>query len=163
MFSFCLLPIKPLQPEHGVRCCSNGYTSTCSMLTFLSSLTEAFHPSCTSSIRQHFSPASFLQCSEALTCILSSCNLDSYEPPLFISIKTAQQCTTRLQLSPLGSLIYNSVAITYRMSQYLYNKDCTTMYYKITIVTTRISDLQQCCHYLSNVLVKGLSIRVSYF
>ena len=31
------------------------------------------------------------------------------------------------------------------------------MYYKITIVTTRISDLQQCCHYLSNALVQHFS------
>ena len=29
--------------------------------------------------------------------------------------KTAQQCTARLQLSPLGSLIYNSVATTHRI------------------------------------------------
>ena len=28
------------------------------------------------------------------------------------------------------------------------------MYCKITIVTTRISDLQQCCHYLLNVFTK---------
>ena len=27
------------------------------------------------------------------------------------------------------------------------------LHYKITIVTTRISDLQQCCYYLSNALV----------
>ena len=37
----------------------------------------------------------------------------------------------------------------------LYNKDWSTMYYKITIVTTRISELQECYHYLSNVLVFG--------
>ena len=35
----------------------------------------------------------------------------------------------------------------------LYNKHCSPMYYKITIVTTRISDLHQCCYYLSNALV----------
>ena len=40
----------------------------------------------------------------------------------------------------------------------LYNKDCSTIYYKITIVTTRISDLQQCCHYLSKALVVSYKI-----
>ena len=34
------------------------------------------------------------------------------------------------------------------------------MYWKIAIVTTRISDLQQCCHYLSNALVYDIWMAV---
>ena len=44
---------------------------------------------------------------------------------------------------------------TYNITD-LYNKDCSTMYYKITIATMRISDLQQCCHYLSNALAESI-------
>ena len=69
MSNVCLLPIKSLQPEYGDHLLQQRVYQTCTVLTFLSSLTEGFHPSCNSSIRQDFSPASFSQCSKALTCI----------------------------------------------------------------------------------------------